>query len=220
LGINLDIETRYRRGIFLPHIENWSWIQTVSERLKPNARKFVWSKMNYEEALSKFKTAEINYKTALQTLQLTEDNLENLLQQTDSLIAQNKYRESDYYDAMWIIKKFKNQKAEFANALREYSDFLEIRAVQTENGWPALWAPEFCELWKELGGNQESARAWANKYWLPEDVLDIVITNELSVMPMEERLNCTNPPLSTNGTGFETTPFGVDEWEFLKANGE
>ena len=216
----MDIETRYRRGIFLPHIENWSWIQTVSERLKPNARKYVWSKMNFDEAQSKFKVAEANYKIALQILQLSENNLDQLLQQTETLIAQNKDRESDFWQAMWVVKKFKTQKAEFANALREYSDFLEIRAVQTENGWPALWAPEFCELWKELGGNQTSAQAWANKYWLPEDVLDVVITDELSVMPMAERINCTNPPLSTRGTGFETNPFGIDDREFLKANGE
>lgn len=79
--------------------------------------------------------------------------------------------------------------------LRELLTEVSHREKEVSNlGWPGEWDSIFYEIWTSAGGTSESANAWAEAGWRPEDVLTLDFISLEWNGEYKERLTKLDPP--------------------------
>lgn len=190
----MDLETRYRRGIFLLPQENLQLIQNRVATIINHSDLFFAEIDECKNSILNFEIYEKELEASRELLHLDNLSNVNLLTHTEKLISQHQELESQYWEAMWAIKKFDQRNFEHQKTLRKYADLLEVQQSQRDKGWPENWSIHFCDYWQELGGTKIAANAWSTAGWWPAAVFLQEITQEGKPMSMQEKLRCITPP--------------------------
>ena len=190
----MDIENRYRRGIFLAPQENHQMIYNRVCAINTKLHHIDEIIDGYKKSIAKFETYQKEVNEAKRILGIETNFNGDLLAITEKLISECTDRESEIWQAMWDVKKFQKRQSEYEKVLLRYSNLLEHRQHHVDLGWPTQWPDPFCEFWLELGGTPQTASAWANAGWWPETVLVEDIYGNQNQMTVTERLQCLVPP--------------------------
>ena len=190
----MDLETRYRRGIFLKPQENHQLIQNRVAAIINQTNHTCAHIEEIKNSIAQFENFEKEFEASKELLQISDVTKVNLLTHTQELISKHEELESQYWQAMWAVKKFKIRESDHQNTLQKYADLLEAQQIHRDKGWPDDWSIHFCNYWQELGGTKIAANAWSDAGWWPAAVFLQEISQEGKPMSMQERLHCLTPP--------------------------
>lgn len=168
----MNKEQQYRTGRMAEVDPIPAWVQEKVAKIVTK-RDNAFDVMGAARTVMTAMTSERGRVNAARTLLgiSAETPVDGLLALTQARVNADPAHEAEYWEAMWTVREPAQATAEYRRLLRPLARALEIRQQFREAGWPEAWHHKFCELWRDLKGTPESARAWDRAGWSPEAAL-------------------------------------------------
>ncbi len=192
----MNKEQQYRTGRMAEVDPIPAWVQAKVAKIvtkRDNAFDVMGAARTVMTAMTS-ERGRVNAARALLNI-TAETPVDGLLAITQACVNADPTHEAEYWEAMWTVRAPAQATAEYRGLLRPLARALEIRQQFREAGWPEAWHHKFCELWRELNGTPESARAWDRAGWSPEAALTERVMVHGRNASVDLRVTLLHPPV-------------------------
>ena len=170
-----------------------SEINLVSKFTEFKYNTFEDAKFEYDAAKSAIDTREEKLARAKNELGITNERVTNLLRSAESAVKVNPERESQIWDAYWIIKDEPSLER-LEDAEKQMSLAKEIDLAAETLHWPENWDKKYAPIWLGLSGDSLSATRWYKRGWPIELLISEIELPGDWTGNLHERVRKIDPP--------------------------
>ena len=170
-----------------------SEINLISKFTEFKYNTFEEARFEYDAAKSAIDTREEKLARAKKELGITGDDFTYLLKTAEAAVEANPDRESQIWDAYWVIKDEPSLER-LEEAEKQMSLAKEIDLAAETLHWPENWDKKYAPIWLGLSGDSLSATRWYERGWPIELLISEIELPGDWTGNLHERVRKIDPP--------------------------